>query len=791
MKKTNEHTKFHLLLLIIIASAIIFFRYDAIFKNFNTNKTSDIYRDGIKTVLNATYHAKYSDSYTWFGGMNYPYEEHIVAATELPGLAILFKFLHPYFPWVTEHAFGIVHLFLLGSILLGCVFIYLIFKELKVPWLLAIPFSIAIAFLAPQNMRFTVHMGLAPVFILPSILYYLLRLEKTGHWKNAVYLSLFTFISAFTHFYFFAIIAIFVSLYFGILFLEKIFFSESNSKKLINSSFNKKWFFKNSLHYFIAIGIPLIFFLYWMILNDPVSDRTPNPYGFFVYHSNFTNIFSSPHLPLFEGLDKRWFDGNKVDFEGWSYIGLIADLFFIFILLKWLISLFRKNLFHFFPSQVRPFLYRILFAGSIMAYLSCSQPFIQEGWEYLLQYTGPYKQFRSTGRFAWAFYFSINIIAFTGFYYLIKILNNKILKTALFVLIIGISFYEAYTFHTNGLVYREYKLRYAPELEPQKEFTTITDIDFTKYQAIIPSPLFLVGSNNVEVPGSAYIIQQALVLSNQTGLPVTGAMLTRSSHSQSLHQLQLVTEPYRLPELLKNVKNKKPFILLESITDKKKYEVRYGHLKVGATLLHETERWRLYEIPFNNFETRINNKIEKINKEAGADSLFQINQFLSTDSIENFIYQNFDHIPNPAENSYFSKGNYKGIIGRDNFLFIDTLPNATTEEDYHLQLWVNIKPDKFASANIKITEKWPDGQSFVIGQTTPGWGWSVFDADGWVMLEIPFRVSNPKSELTVSFKNYEDYDLREMTVDELLIKPMKTDLYQQTNQFIWKNNQHW
>ncbi|MEO1261847.1 MAG: hypothetical protein AAFZ15_23795, partial [Bacteroidota bacterium] len=132
MKNLIKNSTLQLFIIAIITSAIIGFRYQALIQNFATQKTSDIYRDGIKTVLNATYHAKYSESYTWFGGLNYPYEEHIMAATELPGFAILFKFLYPAFPWILDYSFGIVHIFLLFSMLLGCLFIYLIFSSLKI-----------------------------------------------------------------------------------------------------------------------------------------------------------------------------------------------------------------------------------------------------------------------------------------------------------------------------------------------------------------------------------------------------------------------------------------------------------------------------------------------------------------------------------------------------------------------------------------------------------------------------------------------------------------------------------
>ena len=778
MKDTLNKPSIQLLLLIIIVSSIIFFRYQAIFENISTDKTIEIYRDGIKTVLNATYHAKYSESYTWFGGMNYPYEEHIMAATELPGLAILFKFLHPYFPWITDYAFGITHLFLLSSILLGCVFLFLIFRELGVPFHFNVLFSIAVTFLAPQNLRLFAHLGLAPLFVLPSVLYFLLKYEKTKHWKYSAYLGLATFTGAYMHFYFFAIIAIFVSLYFFVMLLERP----------INTSFFKRLWGLGS-HYFLGIGIPLLFFFYWMILSDTVTDRSPNPWGFFIYNSNFSNLFSSPLLPLFEWIDKRWFEKVTVDFEGWSYIGLVADFFLLFVLIKWAGSLFKKNVFHFIPVEHRAYLIRLLFAGSIMGYLSCSQPFIMEGWEHLLQYTGPYKQFRSTGRFAWAFYFSINIIAFTGFYYLIKQIKNKGLMAALFSLIIGVSLYEAYTFHTNGFIYRDYDLRYAPELEPGNEFTTVTAIDFSKFQAIVPSPIFLVGSNNFERPGSAYIIQQALVLSNQTGLPVTGAMLTRSSLQQSINQMQLVTEPYRVPAILRDYKNEKPLLLLVSNTEDPAFDAEFGHLQEGANLLHQNERWRLYELPLDSFQKKIAWRKTAIENEMQSDSLTLLEGILSNQPTINFIYENFDE--RTGNNCYLGSGCYQGTVGRLNTIFEGHLPNAVTTMDYTMQVWVNALPDRFSQIIFQVKEKLDNGHINLLGQTNPSWGAKAFDDKGWVLMEIPFRISGAESIVSVVFYAEEDSDDRVMCVDELLIKPMGTDLYRKGNGMIWKNNRWW
>ena len=48
-------------------------------------------------------------------------------------------------------------------------------------------------------------------------------------------------------------------------------------------------------------------------------------------------------------------------------------------------------------------------------------------------------------------------------------------------LVIVISLYEAYTFHSSPRVFKDYYLKEAPELTAGQEFTTVTNIDFSKY----------------------------------------------------------------------------------------------------------------------------------------------------------------------------------------------------------------------------------------------------------------------------------------------------------------------
>ncbi len=763
-----------LFILVAIMSTIIFFRYQPIFENLSTTKCAGPLRDGIKTFTNIIYHAKHSDSYTWFKGMNYPYEEHIMAATELPGFAILFKFLNPIFPGITDYTFGIIHVFLLLSILLCAVFLCLIFKEFGIPAFLSIPFTIAITFLAPQNLRFAHHIGLAPLFVLPGVIYLLYKNEKNRHWKYAAWLGLLTFISSFFHFYFFAIIFFFVSFYYFYAAIEK---------------FNFQHISKLSFHYFLALGIPLLFFLFWMILNDKITDRTPNPYGFFVYHSNRDNIFLSPLMPLTGWLEDHFLKLRKIDFEGWAYIGLIADLFIVVTVVKWFSSIFKNKLLYFFPDHIRPFIVKILFAGGIMAYLSCSQPFIMVGWEHLLEYTGPYKQFRSTGRFAWAFYFAINIVAFTGFYYLCQLINNKRLRTGLLIIIVGISIYEAYIFNTSKNNYNFNTVKYAPDLVPGKRFTDLVDIDFSKYQAIIPIPLYLVGSANVVDEGGAYTIQQSLVLSAQTGLPVTGAMLTRSSRSQAYKQMQLVSEPYRIPLSIDDFKNDKPLLLLDSHIKTERHKNKSKHIYQESELIYKSDKWSLYEMELEDFQRRIDNRIDTVESTIRDSSLFETNGLLSNVNENDFIYKNFDD--KNSNKKYLGAGGFQGIAKNENIVFKGKLPKAKINQPYSMTAWLNIEEDKFAGTIVRVSEILPTGELKIIGQKTAGRSANVFDSNYWVLTEIPFSISNPESEIQVLFKVFNDRDEREIYIDELLIKRDATDLYQKDDKIIWWNNRHY
>ena len=757
----------------LIFTIVIAFHYRDLLVNLRTSKSLEPYRDGIKTHLNAAWHARYGTSDTWFEGMNYPYSEHIVAATELPGVAILLKWLTPLFPGLPDHVFGIVHLLLLVSVLLCPVFLYLIFNKLKLPDWYAIPVALGLTFLAPQNMRMMPHMGLAPLFVIPATIYGLLLFEKGNRWKGSALVFFTVMISSFLHFYFFAITVFTIS---GFLFFY------------LFRSFTWQRLGQVSLHFSLMAGLPFLFFYSWMLANDQVTDRCPQPWGFFVLNTKWESVFLSLEMPLYRWINDHLIKIETTDFEGWSYIGMVAGVFVLVAFFRWAGRLFHKPLLDFFPAEDRAFYYPLLWMGIALALFSGSKPFAIKGLEFLLDYTGPIRQFRSTGRFAWVFYFSINVLAFSGFYYLLTKWQRKTAGKILLALAMLALLYEASIFSKSQFNYAPDKLRQVETLVPGHRFTDLPEIDFSRYQAILPIPYYNVGSNNFGATGGAFTIQQSLILSWQTGLPVTGAMLTRSSRRQSFDQMQLVSEPYRHPKVLDDYKNNKPLLLLVTNPVNQQDSLLYGHLLEESGLLHQTKQWSLYEMDLTSFDRRIENKKNTVLQAMEQDSLYVAGSFLSTDTVQNFVYLDFDDLR--SEKTYQGEGALQGSSLRENELYSGQLPAAKAGQEYQLLTWVYVDEDLLSSIYIRIREEDEAGQRqserfFIISNQI-----LTYDPNGWVLVACPFQLQSERNKISVDFYLKERKE-RPFYFDEMLIKPAGTQLYRKEEQVLWWNDRFW
>ncbi|MAT53169.1 MAG: hypothetical protein CMN32_01725 [Saprospirales bacterium] len=762
------------LLTLLFAAAFILWKFWGMVTSLGSMKVMDPYRDGIKTYLNAVWHAQFSPSMTLFTGMNYPYPEHIVAATEMPGVALFLRLVEPVFPGISWHVFGIMHALLLLSILACAWFLFRILKMWEVPDWVAVPSALFITVLAPQNLRMPTHMGLAPLFVIPGLLYLVLCYVRNPRAKTALLIGGFIVLVSLLHFYFFAITLIALVLFLFFWSLRNVFFTNSGAIKpgrFIG-------------HIVLMVGLPLLVFIPWLILNDPVPERNPEPWGFFYYHAGLETIFASPHLPFWKWLAENGIKFRDLDFEGWSYVGLVAGVFSVLFTLRFLLSAAVRR---FRLTAVQPYAALWLMA-IITLLLSMSFPFVLPGWEGLLDYFGPLKQFRSTGRFAWIFYFVANLMAVTLIYHWVKRWKKRPAGVAMMVLCLIVLGLEAWQFSNCGAYYHDYKLREIAELKDGQRFSD-SDIDWSRYQAVVPLPYYNVGSDHFFSAGGAESVQKSLILSVQSGLPVTGAMLTRSSPWQAFLQHQLVTEPYRLPAVFKDYPSQKPLLLLFSHVLSPADEGKWDHLKSYSEPVLEGDSWTVYESPLTTFAKRIKQRVDSLRSEAKDRNVFYNNGFYASADSMAFIYRSLDEFS--SEKSYRGGGAAELVGSGYQTVCVDSLPGGAGGMDYTLSLWVYVREPGQGTSTIFLKEYDQSGRE--LQQRTYGIGFqaSVYDPKGWVLLECPFKSAGESSKIEVGLRWPKADENQKIWVDEVLLKLAGLDLSRETSGEFWWNNRHW
>ena len=759
-------------ILIALTIGLIVLRY-GYFLSFPDNKVIEPYGDGFKAYTVIWYHAKYDSTYSHFEGMNYPYGEHAVPAATQPFLSGLLRFISRHFVDITGFTIHAVHLSMLLGIFLCSLFLFLTFRRLQTSDWFAVAAALGLTFLAPQTHRMYSHYGLAHPEVIPIIIYLLLRWHEKPARNRSIWIGLVVTIYSMIHFYYFAILSFLISFFMLFRFLQKP---------------ATKPIFKTYLpHYGIQIIAPLAFFFFWMIYNSPVTDRTSMPWGYLYYSTNLQGLFTSFDQPFFKCLQTFLAPFKWIDFEKRAYVGMLGGLFSIFLLVRWLLTRLSRPLL---PVETTPeggsFLKHLLWTAVITLLFATGLPFVISGLEGLLRYTGPIKMFRGVGRFAWIFYYTINVIALLSIWKWIKASGSIYRQIAIALPVFALLGFEAYH-HSKA---------YSIDLDEITEFNTPhyyrenSGIDFSRYQALLTIPYYNVGSDNfwVTIPNLGLILQKSLLLSIESGLPTTSAMLTRSSLSQTLNQIQLVTEPYRYPKILEDFPSEKPLLV---VWDQPRYlenKHLYGHFEGKGTLLFEDGPLRLLELPLSVFRELVDLRRDTILREIRERILFPKGEFLVSDSAAVFFHDGFDS--EVSAKPYHGEGGLQ-VEMQDSVLILDeSLPGLNPDTTYKISFWAYVRQDLLARSSMHLYEldantgRLLQTQRVTLNQESIH---RVFDSNGWALMEYPFKPAAPNSRFIVSVSN-PDLRGKVLFFDEVMLRPAATDLYQKQETYFQKNN---
>ena len=644
-------------------------------------------------------------------------------------------------------------------------FIYLILQELKLPVFYSIAVSNIIAFMSPQIDRFGGHFNLAYLFFIPLMIYLFFVFYKTRKFYISILLGFVALFSLGTHAYFFGFHA----------FLVLVFWIAAilTDKK----SFGKLKFSIPNI--FIQFFLPFIIFQIFVWSSGEVSDRTTYPWGFFSFPAYLQGIF----YPINRVYGKFMYV-KQVPWEGISYIGLVGVLGFLTIIFSRVKSIRDKTSERsIFKITDNSFL-NILFWASMLALVySFAIPF-SLGLKKLFNYMGPLKQLRAPGRFAWLFFYTINIVTFYLLWQYYN-RNKKIFATILLVFALLWASYDAYL---NVKSQEKYISNSIASLDDKENVTKINKwynkINFEDYQAIIPLPYYHVGSENYWIGGGVPSIKHSFIASMKTGLPLTSVMMGRTSMSQTIMNLQLVMEPYNSYDIMDLWLNNKPFLVL--FAKEGMLTLPERKIKNTAELLTYNDQLEIRKITKADFEKILKENKEQVTSEIESEELFAIDNFLSTDSIKRYYYEGFGD-KTPVKSNVGEKC-YSGNIISDNLILETQIANIDTSQEYIVSLWVeNMDKDMYPRTKLTASLFNKSGEKYYKDKFDIWRRTKIIDSNGWGLIEFKIKFNQETDIIKINMIN-KLLTRGKLKVDEILIRPENTDLYLKDGGFNYKNN---
>jgi hypothetical protein len=527
--------------------------------------------DGLKNAVTFVYHLQ-NGTGLHYNGMNYPYGEHAAFADAQVGILWPTMQAAKVFPAIKNFGFAVLNIFMLLNCLLSTYFFTKIIKYYKAKDVIAIIGGIFITFFSPQIFRMFGHYALSYSAIYAAALWYTLQLID-GKYRFAFYVFLLMFFGGLLHFYHVAIIGMFLGSLFCIKAIEQ--------KLSINSIVG--------LTATIA-GVASV--LIFNKLTDNIVDRPSNPWGFFACNANLRSVFlPHPKDLLVVGSLKKDLSGFS---EGFAYIGLLGLVFCVICTVHLLVSLFKKRL------NYSGFDMPIILASIATLLFSMNFPWVL-GLSFVVDYIPFIKQFRSTGRFAWIFFYVVNIFLFVNIKSIWQFVKTKnvLVRYGVMFLILVASFEFVHRLNRVHMDYKDQSNSFNNFLGKEAVSKVHSDQVIAKnYQALLVLPFFHIGSEKFAAEEGASIyegLRNSLLLH----LPLIDVMMSRTSMAQSLKTMQLLSENTSAKLWYNDVHDTRPILLM---VPNKPLDGAQARLLQMASLIDSTTDITWYSLPLDAFK---------------------------------------------------------------------------------------------------------------------------------------------------------------------------------------------
>lgn len=488
------------------------------------------YGDSVKNYFTFAWHVRYDTNWLHFGGMNYPFGDHVCYTDGHPIVSLLLG----HFGFVKQYPVGTLNMLMLLSQILGIFSVYLLLKELGLQRFVAAIGGLSMIWMQPTMFRMLGHFSLSHVWAIPFALYLLVKYWNSS--KSIWIASLAVY----------CIFLFFLHPYYGMM-VSLIPFCTGILDFTLNALYRKS-LSRSGLFILSGILAPA-FYLAFLKLTDTHPERPDKALGFLIHTSSIDDILVSS-LPPFKHFMSQIIKVERQNWEGSAYIGLATMLI--------LVVFTGFQLYNFKKAAINPdnLFMRLLGAGIIILLFSFGFPF-KYGFEQWLNYVPFIEQFRAPGRFAWVFFF---IVVSFAFYILnswcIALFRNgkRIMAFGLPLLVFGVFFAEGYIPQT-GMAIKAQKNKNTLTTEPQNEIRTeLKRIKGQNFEAIIPVPFFHYGTDYLFLSSDYGEQKLAYELAYHAGVP----LMASSDPRASLIETRAVLNYFSPPHVNKSIRKQLP-----------------------------------------------------------------------------------------------------------------------------------------------------------------------------------------------------------------------------------------
>lgn len=723
--------------------------------------------DGLKAYYGAIYHAKYDTSAMRTSAMNYPYGEMVAFTDAQPLLVNFIRLISDTFSDISENTVAIINMAMLLSIVLGAIFLLLIFCEAGTSWWYAAPVAVGISLLSPQIARMGGHYSLSWVFWIPLMIWLIIRFDKSRWLIYTFLIGLVTFIAGFMHFYF---VAFFGFLLGGYWFFRFFWYRKAGT-----------FWYRDILHIFAQFVIPVLLLQFVIFLHDDVVDRPLWPFGFWSNVAHPVALFF-PSSPPWAFVPKVLTVFNHISWESWAYMGTVAVLGCftgIFILFY---KLVRKEGTH---RVVHIGIVNILFWVSVFAlFFSMGFPFIL-GFKEVIDFLDPLRQIRVLARFSWIFFYMINLVVFIAIYRKAFVqpasLPWKLTAVASFLLlwVEGISFSNHISKGLNNKAYG-----FPPYEDQDSSESWMLDIRSGDYQAIIPLPYFHTGSENIWIDGGMNAVKTTMLVSLKTGLPTTGVMMSRTSISQTYQNFALHTEPLERLEFPDYLPDERPFLVLLI----KGYEPNLPEdlLIRQSTKVSGSNEFDLYSLPVSAIRRMNIIYREHVLNQFQNNPLSEVNGWNTQQPDLYFLTESFDD--NAIDDPFLGAGAFSFPSGDWETFWQGTVSGSKLNNQLLMSFWVS---------DYRLDAVMRSELSVILGDDSdqidkPNLRFDFFNhikafKGNWALVEFKIPVSTGELQLKILVRNRVLPD-SQLVLDEMMIREAGQDIFQIRENWLLYNN---